>query len=58
MYNCHEIKKHNASYLTDEINSWFRLHPNAHLINISIVRDESDDYFHAFITWAEKEDNQ
>ena len=54
MYRCHEIKEYYSDIFTREINEWFEKHPNAELINISIVHDGITEYYHAFITWADK----
>lgn len=55
MYNCYKLKSYAPDRLTRMINSWFFEHPNVQLINISIIRDDDVDSYHAFITYADKD---
>ena len=57
MYNCREIEAGSSFRLTNNINKWFKDHPNAEVINISIIHNAKIDWYHAFITWAEKEND-
>lgn len=56
MYKCITIKRYSPEILSDNINSWFLEHKDAQIINICIVLDEGSYYYHAFITYSEKEE--
>ena len=54
-YKCYKIKAHKVQQLPFRINAWLSQHENVQMINMSVVHDEEEDTYYAFITYSEKE---
>lgn len=55
-YKCYKIEAHKPQQLPFRINAWLSKHENVQMINMSVVHDEEEDTYYAFITYSEKED--